>query len=490
MLALAERDRKVRAARRAHRDLVSQAYTKGRGRWQVSYFHGRRELVQVIVDDARGRVVESWRGPQIAWLMARGYSGAFGRKVNAPYVWLPLCAAFFLAFFDWRRPLRLAHLDLLVLLGFGVSHFFFNRAEIGVSVPLVYPVLAYLLARMCWIGFRGSGKGALRPAVPASWLAIGLLFLIGFRLGLNVADSNVIDVGYSGVVGADRITHGEPIYGSFPSDNQAGDTYGPAAYYAYVPFEQVLPWNGRWGSLPAAHAAAIFFDLATMLGLWLVGRRLRPGPSGNDLGVMLAFAWAAYPYTAFVLASNANDSLVAATVLFAFLAFGRPAIRGALTALAAATKFAPLALVGLNARLGSGRRTAFYALGFAATAALVMAQTIVEPGLETFYRRTFSFQAGRDSPFSIWGQIDGWGWLQTAIKVGAVGLAAAIAFLPRRLTPARAAALGAAALIAVQLTLNHWFYLYIVWFFPLVLIALMGDQKENGRFAQALNAAR
>ena len=71
--------------------------------------------------------------------MARGYSGAFGHKLNAPYVFLPLCAIFLLGLVDWRRLWRVANLDLLVLLGFGVSHFFFNRAEIGVSVPLAVP---------------------------------------------------------------------------------------------------------------------------------------------------------------------------------------------------------------------------------------------------------------------------------------------------------------------------------------------------------------
>ena len=32
--------------------------------------------------------------------------------------------------------------------------------------------------------------------------------------------------------------------------------------------------------------------------------------------------------------------------------------------------------------------------------------------------------------------------------------------------------MGAAILIAVQLGLTHWFYLYIPWFFPLVAVAL------------------
>ncbi len=34
------------------------------------------------------------------------------------------------------------------------------------------------------------------------------------------------------------------------------------------------------------------------------------------------------------------------------------------------------------------------------------------------------------------------------------------------------AALGAALLIGVQLTMHHWFYLYIVWFYPLLLVAM------------------
>ena len=101
--------------------------------------------------------------------MARGYEGAFGRKLNAPYVWIPLCVLFLLPFVDPRRPFRLLHLDLLVLLAFGVSHVFFNRGEIGVSVPLVYPVLLYLLVRMLLAASgRASAPGRLVPHVPVA----------------------------------------------------------------------------------------------------------------------------------------------------------------------------------------------------------------------------------------------------------------------------------------------------------------------------------
>ena len=117
-------------------------------------------------------------------------------------------------------PLRLLHLDLLVLLSFSVSLAFFNHAHIYASVPLAYPPLLYLLARMLALLRRRARPrvplGPLRLLVPAPWLALGVVFLIGFRVALNVTDSNVIDVGYAGVIGAQRIVDGKPLYGSYP----------------------------------------------------------------------------------------------------------------------------------------------------------------------------------------------------------------------------------------------------------------------------------
>jgi hypothetical protein len=50
-----------------------------------------------------------------------------------------------------------------------------------------------------------------------------------------------------------------------------------------------------------------------------------------------------------------------------------------------------------------------------------------------------------------------------------------VAFFPRRKNPLQLAALGAAVLIALELTLSHWFYLYIVWWFPLAIIAVLAS---------------
>jgi Glycosyltransferase family 87 len=444
------------------------------GNWEVGYFAADQEVALVVVDSQTGLIRESWTGYQVAWKMARGYPGAFGHKLNAPYVFLPLCAVFLIGLLDWRRPWRIASLDLLALLGFGVSNYFFNRAEIGVSVPLQYPPLLYLLGRALWVGARGRGEG-IRPTWPAAWLLIAALFLVGFRVGLNMADSGAIDVGYAGVVGADRVAHGEPLYDNFPEDVSQGDTYGPFNYVAYVPFEAIWPWHGSWDDLPAAHGAAIAFDLLAFGLLILLGLRIRPGPPGRKLAATLAFGWAAYPYTAYALESNSNDTLLAALLVATLLVLARPAARGVLAALATLTKFAPIVLVPMLATYRG--RPRWFVPAFLATVALLMLWPAIDPGLHTFYNRTIAYQSDRDSPFSIWGQVPSLEPLRIAILAGVGVLSIALAFRPRHKTLTQVAALSAALLIGLQLTAQHWFYLYIVWFFPLLLVALSSLEK-------------
>ncbi len=540
----------MRQVRAEHPGSYGGAYLKGPARWQVSYFTRQikkepsREIGQVIIADSSGRVLEQWTGFQIAWTMARGYSGAFGKHVNALYIWIPLSVLFFAAFFDWRKPLRLLHLDLLVLLSFSVSLAFFNHANIGLSVPLVYPPLVYLLVRMLVLARLGrrarqpslhdeaalntegpndgqpalseaqtrNASSSLRLLVPAPWLALAVMFLLGFRIALNVTDSNVIDVGYAGVIGAQRIADGRALYGGYPSDNEHGDTYGPVNYEVYVPFQQVFGWSGRWDELPAAHGTAIVFDVLAVVLLFLLGRRAR----GPDLGIALAYAWVSYPFTLFALESNSNDTLVGALVLAALLVASSPlrlgarkAASGALAALAGLTKFAPLALAPLlatdglrgSSRAGRARALALFGLAFVLTAALAFVPAITHSSLHMFLRRTLVYQSDRNSPFSVWGlygisPTGGFSahWLsyaEAAVQGAALVLAFALAILPRRSDLVGLAAACAAVLVALQLGAEHWFYLYIPWFFGAAMLALLGglSAREPGS-AEASESAR
>jgi hypothetical protein len=128
-----------------------------------------------------------------------------------------------------------------------------------------------------------------------------------------------------------------------------------------------------------------------------------------------------------------------------------------------------------------------FAAGFAVVAALAFVPVVAHNSPRSFFDATIAFQAQRGSPFSVWGLYEG-AWidkLQLAVQIAAVAGAVALAFVPRRRDLVGLAALSAAILIALQLGVTHWFYLYIPWFFPLVMLALLGRWGAPVRHASA-----
>ena len=487
--------------------------------WVVKAWSGEAgQIAQVVVEDTTGRVTEAWTGPQVAWKMARGSDGSFGGKTLLnPLVWIAFCAVFLVGLGDLRRPLSVRNLDLLALLGFSVSLAFFGRGEIFRSVPLVYPILVYLLARGVWVGIRGRA-GALRPVWPTWALAIVAVFLLGFRVGLDLEPpSGVIDVGLAGVAGASRILDGEAPYGNMPrrGDLEAcgpadadgfvrdhiqtngrceaaierGDTYGPVAYEAYVPAVLLFGWSGKWDSLPAARATSVAFDLLALLGLALVGLRF----GGVRLATILAFAWVAYPFTAYALNANTNDTIMPAFLVFGFWLVSSAWARGGAVALAGWAKFGALLVAPLWASYPTleARRVARFVLAFLVATAVAFAVLLLEPSLweavRTFVERTAGYQVGRDSPFSLWGWgqyhargIPDLGFVQPVLGVLVIALALVVGLVPRRKGPVELAALTAAVLLAFQLSLTHWFYLYLPWVFPFVVLWLLLPDPLQG----------
>jgi hypothetical protein len=462
--------------------------SEGQNEWQVDFFGpDGDDLAQVVVDDATGEVVEEWTGSAVDTKLARGYEGAVSGKVSKWWIWLPLCLLFVAPFVNPRRPLRLIHLDLLALLGFSASLFFFNKAEIGLSVGLIYPVLAYIFLRMLIAGFRATEtRERLLPFAPRGLLVAGIVVLAGCHVAYVATEGKVIDVGLAGVIGADRLAHGEDVYteefseGLPSSGDVRGDVYGPANYLSYAPFELAFPWSGAWDEVTASRAAALGFELLTALALFLLGRRLRAGPEGATLGIALAYAWLAYPFTMYTLGSSFNDALVSLLVVCCLVVIASPIGRGAFAAFAGLTKFGPLILGPLLAAGTGDRRVrplVLFGFAFLLTAAIVTTPLLPDGGVRELYDRSLGYQASRGSPFSVWGQAPSLEPLQTITKVAAVALAFAFFFWPKRRSPAQIAALAAILLIAVQVTANHWFYPYTVWFAPLVLVAVFARER-------------
>ena len=258
-------------------------------------------------------------------------------------------------------------------------------------------------------------------------LLVGALFgLMGFRLGLNNQNSNILDVGYASVVGADRLIDGALRRGarsarrtarpaaatartatrsatSSPTQGAASRRSRPAAptgrrsTLAYVAVRARLRLERPLGRPPAAHVAASAFDIAAVAGA--VRRRVAAGvaPAGG------ACSPSAGPPTRsplYALNLNTNDALVGALLAWTMALLARPAARGAMLALAALSKLAPFCLVPLMFSLRHRLATLAGFVGAASSCSATL--LLIRGSLRTFWDETIGYQPDRVTPLSIW----------------------------------------------------------------------------------------
>jgi len=490
-IKIAAADEEVREELYQHGPYSTAAEYKD-GEWTVHFYvdetgvvGGRptdegKEVAVAGVNDENWVVGYVHTGDQVGWLMARGEPGAYGKQANYWWVWGPLALVFALAFLRLDRLLSLRNLDVVALLGFLVSHWFFRQGIVFEAVILWYPPLIYLLVRTLLMGF-GFGERVERTSNLPTWLLMLLAGLAsGLVLALNV-DSRVIDVGYAGVVGADRILEGTIPYGNMPADVGTGDTYGPLNYLLYVPFVLMFGFSGEWDFLPAAHALTLFAFVAGAMALFVAGYRL----AGSKGAAALVFAWAAFPYTLYATNNNTNDVIVAAVSAIGLAAVASPLGRGATIAAGFAVKLYPLILGPLWITYDGHRRRPItdFVLGGIGVLLLCFWVLLLDghplDAVRLFYEKTLAFQGDRVSPWTIFTQVPALGFLQRPLMAFAIFLAIVVAFVPRKKTVRRLAALSAAVVIAFQLTTNYWFYPYVIWFEPFVFLALLPATNEK-----------
>ena len=489
---LATADERVREELSRHGPHSADA-EYGAGKWTVHFYveednpvggkptgDGRKEVAQVEVDDTSWVLDYVWVGDQVGWHMARGEYGAYGKHANYWWVWGPLALVFALAFIRTDRLFSLRNLDVVALLGFLVSHGFFREGIVYEAVLLWYPPLIYLFLRTLLMGF-GVGERVEKTSNLPPWLLFALAGLAGgLVLGLNL-DARVIDVGYAGVVGADRILDGTMPYGNMPADVGTGDTYGPLNYLLYAPFVLVFGFSGEWDFLPAAHAMTIFSFVVGAVALLFAGWKL----AGVRGGAALLFAWAAFPYTLYSTNNNTNDIVVAAAAAVGLATVASPLARGASVAARFAIKLYP-AILGPLWMMNDGakrRPIISFVLGglgvfFLAFWVLLLDGQPIDAA-RLFYEKTIAFQSARETPWTIFNQVPALGFLQQPLLAAVVLLAFLVAAWPRRRTVRRLAALSAALVIGFQITADYWFYPYVTWFEPFVFLALLPATNEK-----------
>ena len=238
----------------------------------------------MIVDPSTGKVRESWTGYQVAWKMARGYAGAFGHKLNAPYVFLPLCAIFLIGLLDWRRSGGSPTSTCSSCSASAPPTSSSTGPRSASRCPSSTRRCSTCFGRALWIGRRGRGEG-LRPRWPAAWLLVAALFLIGLprraqhgRLGRDRRRLRQRGRGQIASLTANRSTTTSPKTSpratptapsttspTFPS-SESGP--GPAPGTTCPP--PTLPRSSStWPPSPSSFSSA---------------RRIRPGPGGQQTG--------------------------------------------------------------------------------------------------------------------------------------------------------------------------------------------------------------
>jgi hypothetical protein len=413
------------------------------------------------------------------WFIPAVVGGVF--TLHPLLIAVPWAACFVFGLVDLRNPWRVEQLDLLALAGFFPVAMLLTDDAAQAGLWLAAACLCWLLLRMLGVALGIWRMPELRPSVSSRRLRQAILLLLLVRLA-SLVGGDIMDVGQASSLGAWRLLHGLHLYGVASWPGPGGlwvyrpDTYGPFAYYAYIPFVAVFP---PAPALAATLLPALCFDALTLAGLYKIGLRL----GGRPLGQAFVFAYLLFPFPDLSLMAETNDGLIAALCVWTIaVATERPVARGLLLAAVTLTKFLPGLLALQFLGIARGRRR--YALTLFISLAAMLAWPVIASGPAQFLDSTVGYQLiqrGGGAQFSIWTYLPHAALVARPLLGAAlVLLALSPLFRPPVHDVREHAALAAALIIGAQLLLGYWFYSYLTWCYPLLIIAVIRAGPDHG----------
>ena len=301
---------------------------------------------------------------------------------------------------------------------------------------------------------RARDAGPLVPHAPLTLLVVGLVFLTAVP---DRAERGGLERDRRGLRGGDRAPTGSRTATSStarasPPTSSAATPTGRSTTCSTCRSSRRCPGAGAGTTSPRPTARRSRFDLLVIGGLLLLGQAaaVRPGGQRRSAWRSPTPGWPTRTPRSRSRRTRTTRSWRSAawrrcSRAHALRASTPPALSmGVALGLASAAKFVPLALAPLFARRRRADRVRARAPRCVHRRSRC-ARSCPDGGLRELYDRTVGYQASRPSPFSIWGQVDSLGWLQTVVKVAAAGLALlASPSCPGEIDLRQVAALGAA----------------------------------------------
>lgn len=443
---------------------------------------------------------------------------------GALWIGLGVALVLFGDFSHVKSTRNLALLGLLLLAPFLAQLLRLNEVPASSLAAWVFTVVYAITAGYAvWAGalaMRPPGSPwRPNPDVRALRVMVGVLFVLN---AIVVFGRFPDDAGYYSNLGGQRwretgtIPYGDKLLkGPESPAFGAAATYGPVLYASHVPFQIMLgapsnppdmnPKDRAYRRPPvlATQLACVTYYLLGLFSLYVVVRRLH----NRRLALAAVALYAGSPYilglggpTAVITGLAYISHVAPSAVMLAALALiHRPALAGALLAVAAGVLFVPAFVFPLWLgwmfwrRAGAGRFTLGFAAVGAVLSAIVIWSTHAPPGaspIAMFLESTLEHQEGVGeraygaSMFGFWGSHPGLAafWQTPLISESSLfkptfllyaALAIATFFLARGRSIPQLAGLTAMLLAAVQLWKTHAAGSYVEWYYPFLLIALL-----------------